>query len=139
MRTTLRPMDDYLEIVAISKDDFDLAQANQTPQSVKIYTIPANSIVNYLTITNIGPTITSSGTLDHFNISVGTTVGGTDLLAQSDLATTGNSISMTSPTIFSSSQTPVYITFTPAGSGSNFNTLSNTMVFSANVFVSVPA
>lgn len=69
MISALKPMGDYLEQVSVSKADIDLSLANQTTQTLNIFTIPPNSIVTYLVVSNNGATITSTGTLDHFNVS----------------------------------------------------------------------
>ena len=139
MRTTSGPLCPYYEIFLVDKTDIDFTQANQTMQTLQLTTIPMNAGECVVYVANTGSSITSTGTLDHLNVSIGTTSGGFDYITATDLATAGSSVFVAFPTPIASAQTPVYINIQPVGSGSNFNTLSTTIQLSVKMIVCLPA
>ena len=139
MRTTSGLLEPHYEIFVVDKTDIDFTQANQTTQTLQFTTIPQNTGECVISIANTGSTVTSTGTLDHFNVSIGTTVGGYDYIPVTDLTVSGSSNYVVFPMPIISTQTPLYISFTPVGSGANFSTLSNTIQITVKMIISVPA
>jgi hypothetical protein len=123
--------------VTLKAADFDFTQANQTAQNVAVVTIPAFEIVESVNVLNIGSTVTSSGTLTGFNVKAGNASGGTQFISATDLTTAGSAVSSSNGTTVSVSTTnsTLYIGFTPVGTGANWNTITSTAGFTFDVLV----
>lgn len=112
--------------VVISGSDLDLTAANQTAQNISA-TLPAGMLPTSVLITKGSTASTSSQTLTNLNLAIGSTAAGTDILTAKDVkGASANIFSATAATAFLSATDDkrIYISFTPTGSGSNFDTIT---------------
>ncbi len=117
--------------VSVTKADFNTTVANQTAQGILLFTLPYGSTIIDAHIINSGNTWTSSGTLTNLNVLLGKTSGGNEYLTSTDLKTSAGSAINTGKIVPATAATQtVYLTATPVGSGSNWNTITSSgMVF----------
>ena len=137
MQHISKPVGLVRKTIFLDKGDIDLTLANQTQQNLLIDVIPVGAHLLFAEIMNTGTTITSTGTLATFSCSLGTSSGGSDLVAAVDLQTSGNSAILAVPYPIPSTQQNVYFGAVPAGSGANFSTLSNTLQFRITLLLAV--
>jgi hypothetical protein len=109
----------------ITGSDLDLTAANQTAQAKMVGAVPSNAFVTSVHVVNSGSTITSSDVnFSAFNVTAGTSSGGTQYFSAVDLQTANTGNSVNTVIDVAQSQTVVYVGFAPAGddgAGNNAN------------------
>ena len=123
-------------MITINVTPADLGSgANQTAADNK-WTLPAGYAIADVYVQNVGGTVTSSGTLTNLWATVGVTSTGVGYVAQTDMkaaSTASTTIAAALPGV-STSDTTVYFTVVPNGSGSNWSTMTFPVASTATLF-----
>ena len=126
---------DRVMTINITPGDMSVA-ANQTATDIK-WTLPAGNVIVDAYIQNTGGTVTSTGTLTNLYATLGVTSTGVGYIAQTDLkaaGTVGTTVAAAAPGI-ATTDTTIYASFAPNGSGSNWNTLTFPVAATATQWV----
>jgi len=120
-----------VKIVKLDVTEFDLSAANQTAQTRVLIELGSNFVVDRVHAITTGA-VTSSATLDNLNVIMGVSGDTNAYLETVDLKGTGASVSGKPATTVnvnvSQSDAQVLVTYTPVGTGGDWDTLTATGV-----------